>query len=539
MNNLSPRAAAVVAATLTLLTFVGTAASPAETINPAEVSAPAASSIPPESVQTVQTLPPRAASPEARAGLVFDGLVPVAAGTPHDHGDHDHNPAAPNPDGASGGQAASAPGLTEACTHGFAITLPGETLCTHGPDPAENGRDMTMERTTEEIVASTATLSAGATSGPAIPCIGDGVSGARVQALYVRASDRADRFSSLAPSMAQWATNIDRVFADSAAKKGGVRRVRFVTDPGCNLLVERVVLSPTGDDTFSNTINELKAQGYTRTDRKYLLWTDATVYCGIGTVRGDDRATGNLNEVGPSFARTDSGCWGSVNSVEAHELMHNLGGVQLSAPHSTGGWHCTDESDRMCYADGSGVTMKAVCPSDQERLFDCNNDDYYSVAPAEGSYLATHWNTANSGYLDRADPVFWGNGVVGVSGGTPPTTTTTTTTTAAPTTTTTTPTTTTSTLPPTRTVVFTGSLNRKNPAKVFAFAAPDGVVEATLTFSKAPSLDLALRKSAGGVVASASGKPVALSSTVNAGQYEFEVSGSTSSSFTLTVILPA
>lgn len=48
--------------------------------------------------------------------------------------------------------------------------------------------------------------------------------------------------------------------------------------------------------------------------------------------------------------------------------MHNIGGVQLSAPHSSGGW--------LHYRVGS-----------------------------VGGYLATHWNSANSQYLVANDPL--------------------------------------------------------------------------------------------------------------------------------------
>ena len=59
-------------------------------------------------------------------------------------------------------------------------------------------------------------------------------------------------------------------------------------------MVLNVVLSPAGDDTFDNTITELKAQGYNRPDRKYLIFMDAQVLCGISTLYSDDRS-GNLD----------------------------------------------------------------------------------------------------------------------------------------------------------------------------------------------------------------------------------------------------
>jgi hypothetical protein len=90
--------------------------------------------------------------------------------------------------------------------------------------------------------------------------------------------------------------------------------------------------------------------------------------------------------------------------------MHNLGGVQLSAPNSSGGWHCTDEYDRMCYSDEPNYpAMNYYCSdSSLNRLFDCNDDDYYNTDPAGGSYLDTHWNAANSQYLVAGDQSVWG-----------------------------------------------------------------------------------------------------------------------------------
>lgn len=90
-------------------------------------------------------------------------------------------------------------------------------------------------------------------------------------------------------------------------------------------------------------------------------------------------------------------------NVAAHEIMHTIGGVQITAPHSntpnyTNGssGHCSDEYDRMCEQG----TMQYICKdSSHNSRFDCNHDDYYSTNPPAGSYLATHWNTANSAFL--------------------------------------------------------------------------------------------------------------------------------------------
>jgi hypothetical protein len=191
-------------------------------------------------------------------------------------------------------------------------------------------------------------------------------------------------------SIRQWAAETDSVFQASAAKTGGTRRVRFVTDGNCDLVVARVSLSAQGDDTFNNTIAELTTQGYNRSDRKYLVWMDSTLLCGIGTYYLDDRAAGdNFNNgragVPGSVARIDAGCWGLGSrgqSVEAHELMHNLGAVQTTAPNSTVNGHCSDDDDRMCYADGSPLlVLRTVCPSNEEALFDCRGDDYFHTAP--------------------------------------------------------------------------------------------------------------------------------------------------------------
>jgi hypothetical protein len=203
-----------------------------------------------------------------------------------------------------------------------------------------------------------------------------------------------------------WAAQVDDAFNLSAAETGGIRRVRYVHDATCTPTVLNVTLSAAGDDNLTNTINELRAQGFSRTDRKYLVWMDANIYCGIAQVYTDDRpGQDNPNNgragIPGMVARVDAACWGRSNGlVEAHELVHTLGGVQPTAPHATANHHCTDDYDRMCYSDAAGVTVKVLCAAtSHENRLDCNHDDYFSTAPVAGTYLATRWNTANSVFL--------------------------------------------------------------------------------------------------------------------------------------------
>jgi hypothetical protein len=82
--------------------------------------------------------------------------------------------------------------------------------------------------------------------------------------------------------------------------------------------------------------------------------------------------------------------------------MHNLGGVQNSAPNASGWFHCIDEYDIMCYRDSSTTpSMRVDCtePIFNITRFDCGHNDYFHTNPAPGSYLAKFWNAANNRFL--------------------------------------------------------------------------------------------------------------------------------------------
>src|SRR5437763_1876019 len=309
-----------------------------------------------------------------------------------------------------------------ACHDAYRLAGRGDS-CSHGPDAAPDGVDVRHRRAPDpwtapgQLTPGSGTAAAGA----GVQCYGTGNDGYRVQAIYAHAANVSDRFAQYQASFAQWAGAVDGVFNASAAETGGTRHVRFVTDTSCVPVVDDVTLSTTGDDNLNNTITELRAKGYTRSDRKYLVWVDTNVYCGIAQVYNDDtpgqtNLSNGSSRVSGEFARVDNGCWGLAGqSVEAHELMHAMGGVQTSAPHATRYSHCWDESDRMCYADGSGSAMRQICVTGHENVFDCNHDDYYLAGtPSSGNYLATHWNVANSVFL---------SGGAGATPPPPPTTT--------------------------------------------------------------------------------------------------------------------
>jgi hypothetical protein len=286
--------------------------------------------------------------------------------------------------------------------------------CTH-PDPGARPASCstavydtfpgarTGERTTPAAIPAKDLAAKGVTAnavGPQlVACDGDGISGKRVEVLYLREATMPDRYTQFLPMFRAWLADADDQFNDQAAVSNQSRHLRFVTtavDNGCAAVVHNLVVPAGALATLDSSKLAVQALGYSSTDRKYLMLTEATSICGVGEIQNDDSTgVGNLNN-GQSYARVDAipGCFGP-NAI-AHELGHTLGAVQLSAAHSDGGWHCLDQWDLMCY----GGTPSWKCLQWQDyRLPDCNRDDYFNAAPTAGSYLATHWNTANSAYF--------------------------------------------------------------------------------------------------------------------------------------------
>ena len=293
---------------------------------------------------------------------------------------------------------------------GNLLRVRGTDKCTHGPDAPPPGFSMG-----KHVQAEASSLAAAS-----VDCIGDGSSGLRVQMMYVHPPG-TNRYAEYLSSFQQWTSDMATIYSASAAQTGGTRKVRVVHNSACAPVILNVEISASALSSFGGTINALKALGYTRTDRKYAIFGDSTVYCGIGEFQGDDRKiASNRSNFGPSFGRTDRSCWGG--HTVAHELGHNLGAVNNNAPNASGGAHCTDEYDVMCYSDSPNYPpMRIICTDRaNENRMDCGKNDYFHTSPPANSYLATHYNVADNPFLDGSGttpPPPTGTGpIVGLAG---------------------------------------------------------------------------------------------------------------------------
>ncbi len=178
------------------------------------------------------------------------------------------------------------------CGDGYRIA--DTDLCTHGPDSPPPGFEI---HTNDPAVAEQPLTP------KAILCDGDGSSGKRVQVMYVRTEDQPDRYAQSRAAIRTAAAATDTIFEVSAQETGGHRHIRFVTDAHCQIDVLNIVIPPLTDSSFRSSILTVKAQGYDRRDRKYIMFVDANVYCGMATVLNDERpSTDNSSNILTGYA---------------------------------------------------------------------------------------------------------------------------------------------------------------------------------------------------------------------------------------------
>jgi hypothetical protein len=240
-----------------------------------------------------------------------------------------------------------------------------------------------------------------------VTCDGDGHSGRRIQFLYGYLRGGRNRLAQVRSFLQTRAAQVDDIYANSA---GGARHLRVEHDGSCFADIKAVALSSGAlAGQLGKTNAEIAAKGFRRTDRKYIVFSEVASrqFGGIAFATNDETPTAynDANQqrliglISRGFPGTPTAFWWSEIAT-AHEIGHTLGAVQPQAPNATNRFHCTDGADVMCYPDGSAQAVNysaTVCPGANAEL-DCNDDDYYSVAPT-GAYLPTHWNVANSQYL--------------------------------------------------------------------------------------------------------------------------------------------
>ena len=309
----------------------------------------------------------------------------------------------------STGDSSDSAGLAAARRQGCSdpILLLGTVRCTHGSGVSEAPAGPSSASLGSRITAASVSSFTRADMPAAVApvCIGTGSDGNRVQPVYVVATGTNNAYSALAGSFGGWAGQADAVFANSSVN---TRRIRYATnngDPGCRISVQLAVLPKGSTSSFGAVTRALLAAGYNRKNRKYLIWADSSTECGRADFWPDSRlGADNPNNHGPNFAVVFRPCWAWG---EGHEITHTLGAVLPGAPHQTAAGHCTDDYDIMCYADGSitPAQLRVVCTSKAlEFHLDCGGDDYFSLKPRLGSWLARSWNVANSSFLTPPRP---------------------------------------------------------------------------------------------------------------------------------------
>lgn len=245
-------------------------------------------------------------------------------------------------------------------------------------------------------------------SATGIPCYPSG--GPRVSVFYLYATGQPDDLAFRLPALRDAAAQLDAVVAASAARTGGVRHVKLRTGDDCALVVRSLAVDRA--DPVAN-LAQLQKDGLLPVGDTGLAFAGPTLggFTAGATSPEDDRPdAANVSNAGGQLGVVGFGAWGSVEGPAA-VLARALGAVQRTAPHASASGGCTDGADPLCYDDlAIGAPLTSTCPASGRYLLDCGGDDYFSTAPVPGSWLASHWNIADSTFLSddpppRADPV--------------------------------------------------------------------------------------------------------------------------------------
>jgi hypothetical protein len=241
--------------------------------------------------------------------------------------------------------------------------------------------------------------------------------------VYAYAADAPDRFAAWKDALQADVSLIGRFMG---AQSGGSRTPRFDMGTSCGpeYVDLQVLALPNTRSYYANDLGRLRADVRAQIPslpgrpRNLVVLADrmssspAGYWSGIGQsyateLKGDANRHngGNLMAVlwvpdaEPAPGPDPSGWW---PEGMLHEMTHNLGAVGANAPHATAAGHCSDGHDVMCYRDASTTVMTYPCaeiPGVMSQVYDCGGDDYFNVAPAAGTYLATHFNVYDNRFL--------------------------------------------------------------------------------------------------------------------------------------------
>jgi List-Bact-rpt repeat protein len=197
------------------------------------------------------------------------------------------------------------------------------------------------------------------------------VAGHAVHWLYVTPLNEPDRFSTLASVMQTDAEAIDAWWRREDAARAPRNDLTQLTCGAQLDLTARRFQSPAsqflGDFGFGQIFGQLEDGGFDSPFTKYVVYYDGPVptselnVCGRGG--GQDAGIG----LAVLYVRACPGV--STAAVVAHEVLHTLGAVNLSAPNGCGGHVCDNASDLM-FPNIGGEPLEA-------KLLDPGRDDYY------------------------------------------------------------------------------------------------------------------------------------------------------------------
>lgn len=236
-----------------------------------------------------------------------------------------------------------------------------------------------------------------------------------VKVVYTHPADAPNEAAAYYPRLAQAVRDaMEYVYLESGDRKSIAFDLGTSEGPDC-VDVQRVSLPrpsayyvPPQGTLSSNRLRDDLAGllGPQPSPRNFLVYVPSILNRqagGLAAIPNDDSPSGAAYGAGGQFAfvfnfsATGEGAQHAAQEG-VHEIFHNLGAIQASAPNSDGGGHCSDGTDLMSFTGARCAALNRPTTSIALPL-DCGGDDYFSPAPPAGSYLATHWNTYNSPFL--------------------------------------------------------------------------------------------------------------------------------------------